>query len=307
MDAIELIHERAVKISGEFHKKESELLGVLVEVIREKVYEKKGYVYLLDYCRHALGLSEDIALTFMSIARKSIEVPKIKTLIDEGKIHTTNAKKVSRVLNQSNQELWLEKAEALSSRELEKEIARLEPDKAKKEFIKPITKTTSRMILDMGQDVEDLLRHVQDLLSKKFQKAVTLEETLKYLGEDFVRRHDPVIKAQRNANKTLSSGAPVARQVAKQARSARPRTPIPASVLHAVNLRDQGRCTGKDPQGNRCAHDRWTEVHHIVTLASGGKHELENLTTLCSAHHRAHHQAQPVLDHLRSAKFAGLP
>jgi hypothetical protein len=72
-------------------------------------------------------------------------------------------------------------------------------------------------------------------------------------------------------------------------RKARPR--VPASLLHQVNFRDQRRCQHTLPDGKRCNQSRWVEVHHLKPVSQGGKNTLENLTTLCWAHHRYAHRS----------------
>ncbi len=67
------------------------------------------------------------------------------------------------------------------------------------------------------------------------------------------------------------------------------RVPIPRSLLHKVNLRDERRCTQRLRDGSRCNQTRWIEVHHIQPVSEGGANTLENLVTLCSAHHRFEH------------------
>jgi hypothetical protein len=68
------------------------------------------------------------------------------------------------------------------------------------------------------------------------------------------------------------------------------RTAIPAAILNAVRLRDGGRCTYVHSEYGRCRNSRWTQVHHLHGVAQGGQHDLQNLTTLCSAHHRDLHR-----------------
>jgi len=68
-----------------------------------------------------------------------------------------------------------------------------------------------------------------------------------------------------------------------------PREPIPAALLHQVSSRDCRRCTASLPDGSRCNQSRWIEIHHRVPVSEGGENTLENLTTLCSAHHRLWH------------------
>ena len=48
------------------------------------------------------------------------------------------------------------------------------------------------------------------------------------------------------------------------------RKPISAKVRHQVHLRDGGRCTHRDPQGQRCSSRRYLEIHHKTEVAMGG-------------------------------------
>ncbi|MGE0527200.1 MAG: HNH endonuclease [Bdellovibrionales bacterium] len=53
----------------------------------------------------------------------------------------------------------------------------------------------------------------------------------------------------------------------------------------AALARDGGRCTHVDAQGRRCSEEKWLDVHHIRPVSAGGRHHLDNLTTLCRHHH----------------------
>jgi len=112
------------------------------------------------------------------------------------------------------------------------------------------------------------------------------------------------------------------------------RETIPAAVQHEVLLRDQGACqfpvgpkggcinpippsqrshepenqnefrlTGNTTYGGTpmardtiCGQKRWIHLHHIVPVAKGGKNTLENLTTLCSAHHKLVHTKSAIAE-----------
>ena len=53
----------------------------------------------------------------------------------------------------------------------------------------------------------------------------------------------------------------------------------------ALQVRDEGRCRFPG-----CEARRFTDVHHVVHWADGGRTDLDNLVTLCSLHHRRLHE-----------------
>lgn len=115
------------------------------------------------------------------------------------------------------------------------------------------------------------LKRLQEVL-----RTSSIEETLHSALRFTLKHKDPVAKAQRNL--------PSSRKVLSRSRTAS-RVPsrghIPAAIRHRVFARDLGKCQFKS-----CGERRWTEVHHVRPLHLGGTHALENLTTLCSGHHK---------------------
>ncbi|MEO8183639.1 MAG: hypothetical protein ABI895_32815, partial [Deltaproteobacteria bacterium] len=73
---------------------------------------------------------------------------------------------------------------------------------------------------------------------------------------------------------------------------------IPPALRRAVLLRDQRRC-----QVPGCANARWLDVHHLELSSEGGRHSMENLTGLCSAHHRAAHRGKITLARSESGEL----
>jgi hypothetical protein len=72
------------------------------------------------------------------------------------------------------------------------------------------------------------------------------------------------------------------------------REPIPVRLKHQVNFRDQRRCVHVNAAGVRCNQTRWLEIHHVKPVGKGGENTLENLTTLCSVHHKYLHSSDRV-------------
>lgn len=63
-----------------------------------------------------------------------------------------------------------------------------------------------------------------------------------------------------------------------------------ATARAAALGRDGNRCTVARLIGGEC--HATLDVHHIVPVAEGGSHDLDNLITACHAHH-------PMLERLR--------
>jgi len=299
------IHQRALEVSMRYKKAESELIDVLEQVENHKVYLHLGCSSLFQYGVQELRLSESVVYNLIAVMRKTKEIPALKDQIQKGNITLSNARKITSVLTNENQIEWLQKASDLTQRQLEKEIVKIRPMSAVVERASYVTE--KRVKLEFGLSEKDMmqLRRAQDLVSQSQSKHSSLEETIITMSEFYLKHKDPVIKAKRIYVKkglqslNQKSTEPVSIQVEKNPppntslmdnglilESPHKREPIPASILHQVNLRDQRKCMHVGSHGIKCNQTRWTEVHHLTPVAQGGKNCLENLTTLCSAHHK---------------------
>jgi hypothetical protein len=347
------LHQRALRAAQSFRSAEAELIAVISEIDRTKLFRERGHASLFQYITVELGLSESTTYAFITVARKANEVPLLAKKIQEGALSISQARKILPVLTPKDADTWLLKASQLSQRKLEKEVASYRPEAATRERARYVS--ASRVHLEVGLSESEMLqlRRAQDLLSQKRRRSVSLEETLSCITQEYLNRHDPVARAKRhqvrkgptpalgskpmeqnsefpkpkntlgptetprvtekphaetcaqsphrNKLESIRVQSATPREVSppttavpfsappKCKTSAKSRSPIPTSVKHQVHLRDQGRCTHKTQEGPRCNQKRWIEIHHIQPVSQGGAHTLENLTTLCSSHHRLVH------------------
>ena len=279
---IQALHEKAIALSKQYREVESGLLDVLISLRRQKGFGALGYADCFTYCLKALKLSEAQAYYFSKVSAKVIEVPELKEAIDTGRLSLSQARRIVPVLSATNHAEWIERAVTLPQRELERQVATVNPKAHVIERVRPVAAERVEMKVALSTRAESSIRRARDLLSQRLKRSVTLEETLQQMAEEYVERHDPVRRAER-AKKTTS--------VSLRKISRRPE----AASLHAVNRRDQGCCQYRLPDGTPCQAQRWTEVHHLRPWAQGGDHQPENLLTLCKSHHRAWHaSARPA-------------
>ncbi len=182
------IHIRALELSATYKKTEGDLLEVLEQVDRHRIYLKHGHSCLFLYVVRELGLSESVAYNLITVCRKAREVPELRALIGQGAITLSNARKIAPVITVQNKALWLEKAASLSQRALEKEIIKVRPQEATPEGASYVTE--DRVRLEVGLFETDMLnlRRVQDLLSQAKGKSVTLEEVIVHMTGDHKER-----------------------------------------------------------------------------------------------------------------------
>ena len=267
------IHQRALVAAREFKRAESNLIQILQEVEESQLFLDFKLSSLHQYAMDILGLSRDVASNFILAARKSKQIPILKQAIQEGSVSVSQIRKAASVLTLENQGEWgdwVDKMKTCSSRELEREVAKKNPQEAVSERTKYVSEDRLELKMGISQEMLDQFKKIQDLESKRTGKAVSLEETLKAVFQVYLEVKDPVRRAERVLSKKLHAPVRVNQVI---------RSGIPAREKHQVIARDGGQCTHIN-NGKRCENKRWTEIHHLVPRSFGGDHSIENLTTL---------------------------
>lgn len=263
------LHERALRVAVRYRACVVEMIEVLAELDQSKAYIHFDCTSLHHYAMRYLKLSEDTACDLIRIARVSATVPELKENVAQSKITVSAARKICSVLTPENKDSWLEMAARLPRPELEKQIAKVYPKEATPERIGYVTENRVEVRLGLDEKVLVDLKWVQDHLSQSRQTHATLEDTLAEALKFY--------RSKKDLTKKVNS-------------SGHGRTITDTRKLAIA--RDGYRCTHQALDGSRCTNTRWLDVHHIIHKQHGGDDSLENLTTLCSAHHRARHRSE---------------
>ena len=284
------LHQRAIALSRNHRRIEWLLTDCLEEVERTKLYKRLGLTSLFEYAVKVFAMSEPVAYSFIAVARKAAIVPTLKKVLKDQRISVSTANRMVSALTQENAEGLIAFATTHTTRELDFEVAKQNPKAKKKTRIKVIAADLVELRVNLARSTYDKLRRCQDLASPS--EAKDLVATLDLLADDFLKRKDPVARAERAA----------ARNEKKREKPDKPETelctnrvptkrkPLTAQEKHAVVLRCDGQCTFQDSRGVRCTNRRWLHIHHIHPVSLGGANDPENLTVLCSAHHDLVHQ-----------------
>lgn len=301
-----VLHERATKAAKMNKWSEKELVVVFHELDTFGGYRFYGAKSLYDYAMKTHKLSDSIALNIINVARKSKEVPAIREAVVNGTISISAARKMVPVITKESAEAWIEFAATSSVRDVERAVAEAKPELLVQESAKYVAKDRLKVVNSFDEEAHDKLRRVMDIESQRKNRAVGQSDAQVAALDAYLEKHDPLLKAERIRDRQLAkqnnAAAPVTGQVYPKldepdrslqstidVPSQKPRTPYPAALTHAIDLRDGCRCTHIDEDGERCKEQRWLHYHHLLERAKGGQDTLENMVTLCSGHHRLRH------------------
>jgi hypothetical protein len=273
----------------------------------------------------------------INVARTAKIVPQLKEQLELGQSGISKLRKICPVLKKAHAENkpeeiaeWLKKTVTMCTREIEKEVAKVSPAPRRKESIRRIDENTSSLNINLSDEERELLEKAQNLSSSKNKSCQNMTETIVQALREFVEKHDPVKKAERQKERQQKKESAV-QTVEQQSviedgkgtksitetdapknepvTGANPegdktesattgnvetektgRQSISAAIIHEVNRRDGGQCTYVSPDGRRCECNRFLHFHHVKPVAHGGENTVENLITLCAAHHRLLHE-----------------
>ena len=299
MSLKEQLHSKALAAAKNFKDSEKALQEILREIYHHRVFYDLGYRSLMDYAISGLGLTPDVAYNHCTVARKSEDLSEVRKAISEGIVSVSAVRHMAPVLTKENQREMIELGRGLTQTELRREVAKRNPELAEApEKARYVREDRLALELRVSEELMKKLRRAQDLVSQSDRKLASLEETLDAMVNAFLEKRDPLKKAERvqkkKENPDATNELPLADTKNTPARIIRknnpPRTAIPASVRHAVLLRARGRCSHRSSDGSQCKQTRWLHFHHLRPFSEGGEHATENLTVLCSGHHRMVHR-----------------
>ena len=196
------LHNHGLEIVDRYKKSEAEVLSIFQKLDQTKTYLHYNCTSLFDYSIKFHKLSESVTLNFIAVSRRAVQLPELKAAIDTGDLTISKARKITSVITPETQSSWISKAINLSSRALEKEVAKVQPQVLTPEKAKYVTETRVNINFGLSEEFYKKLKRIQDLESQRLSRAVSLEEAQEVMIDLYLERKDPVKKAKRNVGKT---------------------------------------------------------------------------------------------------------
>ena len=296
------IHDRAVACGRNHRGAEAALMLALQDVGRARLHRLFDCPSLFAYAVRELALTESVAGMCLAVARKAALIPELQLAVVERRMSVSLASRLVAALTPENAGELIAFALAHTSREVDEECARRNPQRDARDRAKPTGGGRVTLTVTVSREIHELIKRVQSLEARR-GKGAGLERALGAATEEYLDGRDPVRKAAR-AQAGKPAEAPASpdpcmdwnKQKFMTLAADKRRVPLTAAQRHAVHSRDGGRCAHVGESGKRCASDRYVDLHHVRPVSKGGGNEHSNLTALCSFHHDLVHQTSFPID-----------
>lgn len=287
------------------HEREStaRVIRHFQEIYARKLHLESGYPNLFEMVTKLFGYCAGSAMRRINVMRLIQEIPDVELKLESGELNLSTASEMQSFFYfesrnktpysiEAKREL-IETCLGKSKREVERELARLNPEREKRESVRVISKDRLRVSFSISAELNDKLNHLKDLLTH-IDSAMTTETLLERLAELGLDKFDPIRKARRASKKADRA----ARQSAKADTDTDSRNwqSLPLAEVKArsryvrANERHQvvmDGCKFRDLKtGRECGSRRGLQYDHVVPFSHGGANTAENLRPMCAQHNR---------------------
>ena len=274
------IHKRAITAGRNWRMAEWDIIESLQDAEETRLFEEFDLTSVYQYAIQYIGLDESQAYVFVNVARKAKEFSRLNQALKDQSLAVSVAARITATLTPQNEKVLVEFATTHSKREVEREVARINPKAAGKNSVKQLSDEYVEVTITLRRPAFEKMQRSEEV------HGLSRAETLERVYEQDLERNDPVRKAKRvlkakkgDAAKSVEDKVKPIASIEQAPDFCPGRTgDLNAAETHAVNDRDEGQCTWTDSEGRRCPNKRWVQIHHKIPRADGGTNELSNLT-----------------------------
>jgi len=280
----------------------------LVRAEQMKIYALAGFVTLYEYMERVLGYGAHAARERMRVARALVALPETTAALARGDLSYSAVRELTRVVTANTEEDWLDRVRGMVTNQIENLVAKHRPGDRPDDPVDPDLRP--RVVrVELPPEVYALWRQARLVIASERGGEITDADFVETLCRAAIA---PGTGAERPAHQIAYKQCPDCRRVTQNgagreidvaaevferascdatllgsldaAAPERATSTVTPRIREQVFARDRHRCTVPG-----CRSARNLDVHHLIEQAIGGKHELWNLTLLCSGHHAALH------------------
>jgi 5-methylcytosine-specific restriction endonuclease McrA len=296
----------------------------LLAAFRAATHLHLGFGSFHEYIERLFGYKARTTQEKLRVAAALESLPALKAALEEGRLSWSALRELTRVVVADTEREWLQVATGKSLRQLEELVAGRQPGDVPSTAPDP-SAVRHALCFDVNAETYALVREAIAELRRRSGTALDDDAALLEMArhvlvgprDDGRSSHQVVLSlcpscatARQSAHGRMVAVDP---EVVEMASCDAQRVPanengdgahvgaraaqaIAPALRRAVLQRDEHRCRAPG-----CRNATFLDVHHLQPRSQGGRHEADNLLTLCSAHHRAVHRGRIRIDGTASA------
>jgi len=293
--------------------------GLLPEVFKRKLYDKKGFISIFEFAKKLAGMSEEQVRLVLNLEKRFSETPTLKTLLTSGKVSVNKLARVVSIVTPENEKFLAMQVQVLSKNAVET-LVRDEKFAMENQNIDVrnvnniyVTGTEKSCKNDTGffagfdgqnglfepetaskslpEQTLNLSVEVQEKLLELQQKGIDINDLLKEFlqkrEEEIAQRKAEIVEGmtEKNKNITIRSGARISKMDVERVAGTSPSRHIPISIKRILQQEHGTKCSIKNCQRPS------EQIHHIQRFSLAQSHDPHYLAPLCKAHHEIAHCA----------------
>lgn len=273
-----------------------------------------GYVHALEYLEEVFGYAPRTAQEKLRVARELGAMPALEAELESGSMQYSTVRALTRVATPETEASWIEKVQGCNLRQVEQMLSghkkgdkptdARDPTLVEHDVTWKLDAATSALLRETRRQLENELGHPVDdaifidMLCRRAIESVASADACdgaKRVSGPRTMIHMTTCRVCKSA---VQHGAgvpvPVSREQLERAEcdaiivddehGKRATATIPPSMRRHVLARDEYRCRFPG-----CRSTRNLDAHHVKHRSDCGDHSSGNLATLCSGHHKLHH------------------
>jgi hypothetical protein len=256
--------------------------GLLPEVMRRRLYEKKGFRSIREFAAKLAGMSEEQVNLVLNLERRFEDKPALQSLLINGEVSVNKLARVASIATPENQEILADKVMLLPQKALEVLVkdeknaaAEIEdPNGEQKPLFEDISLRAHSKVQDISAYVkimECLSSEVKEKLLELIKKRIDIN---KIFLEFLENREAGIAEAKEEiAAEVLQKSDERKKQGKKPSRY------IPAKVRDILKAEHGEKCS--IPGCNKPAREK----HHTQRFALAGTNDPRYMAPLCEEHH----------------------
>jgi hypothetical protein len=310
-------HEELVRLATTRAGLDHEEGRWLLRAERTGAHVRLGYGSFREYAERLFGYSSRLVQEKLRVAAALEELPLLSGELEHGRLSFSAVRELSRVATGATERQWLEAARGKSVRELEELVSGQKPgslpgdlpDEGARRHVLRL-EVSGEVLATFREAMATVRRESGEMLDDDAAMLLLCRQSLGGPRDDGRSSYQMALTVCEHCRRGMQQGrgelVEVSREIVEMAAcdaqdvghverahvgAKRATQAIAPAIRRQVTRRDGGRCRVPG-----CRHAVFTDVHHLRLRSEGGESTLENLVTLCSAHHRAIHRGELVVD-----------